>query len=143
MNATVRFYDTADDSLLRFAVIVSKMNGKWVFCKHKERSTYEIPGGHRERGEAILDTARRELYEETGAVKYSIRPVCVYSVSAPDNFDGKETFGALFYAEIEELESELHSEIERVCFFDTLPSDWTYPLIQPGLIKEATRRGFC
>ena len=44
----VNFYDDVDDSLLKFAVIISKASGKWVFCKHKERDTYEIPGGHRE-----------------------------------------------------------------------------------------------
>ena len=32
----VNFYDEVDDSLLEFAVIISKSNGKWVFCKHKE-----------------------------------------------------------------------------------------------------------
>ena len=47
----VKFYDTVDDSLLKFAVIISLSNGKWVFCKHKERDTYEAPGGHREIGE--------------------------------------------------------------------------------------------
>ena len=35
----VKFYDTVDDSLLKFAVIISLSNGKWVFCKHKERDT--------------------------------------------------------------------------------------------------------
>lgn len=34
----VNFYDDAYDSLLQFAVIIAKHNGKWVFCKHKERS---------------------------------------------------------------------------------------------------------
>ncbi len=76
----VKFYDTVDDSLLKFAVIISQSNGKWVFCKHKERDTYEVPGGHREAGENILETAKRELQEETGAVKYEIKPICVYSV---------------------------------------------------------------
>ena len=60
----VKFYDTVDDSLLKFAVIISLSNGKWVFCKHKERDTYEAPGGHREVGEDILETAKRELQEE-------------------------------------------------------------------------------
>lgn len=46
----VKFYDTVDDSLLKFTVIISQSNGKWVFCKHKERDTYEAPGGHREVG---------------------------------------------------------------------------------------------
>ena len=61
----VNFYDEEDDSLLKFSVIISKADGKWVFCKHKERDTYEIPGGHREEGELILDAAKRELREET------------------------------------------------------------------------------
>ena len=90
METIVRFYDTVDDSLLKFAVIVAKSNGKWVFCKHKERDTYECPGGHREEGEAIDDTAKRELYEETGAIDYAIQPVCIYSVTAPDNFEAKK-----------------------------------------------------
>jgi len=30
--------------------------------------------------EDIMFTARRELFEETGAKKYSIVPVCIYSV---------------------------------------------------------------
>ncbi|MBO4457055.1 MAG: NUDIX domain-containing protein [Butyrivibrio sp.] len=139
----IRFYDEKEDSLLKFAVIIAKADGKYVFCMHRERSTYEIPGGHRENGESILDAAKRELYEETGAVKYDIKPVCIYSVTAPDEFGGAETFGGLFFAEIEELEEELYSEIERIAFFDAVPSELTYPLIQPKLIEEAERRGFC
>lgn len=44
----VKFYDNVEDKFLKFAVIISKYDNKWVFCKHKERDTYEIPGGHRE-----------------------------------------------------------------------------------------------
>ena len=53
----VKFYDSIDDELLKFAVIISKTNGKWIFCKHRERDTYEFPGGHRENGEDILSAA--------------------------------------------------------------------------------------
>lgn len=136
----VKFYDTVVDKLLKFAVIVAKSNGKWVFCKHKERDTYECPGGHREAGENIDDTARRELYEETGAIDYTIRPICVYSVNAPDNFNGVETFGKLYFADIATFETELHSEIEKIVLFDELPTKWTYPQIQPLLLKEVERR---
>lgn len=139
----VKFYDTIDDSKLKFAVIIAKKDREWIFCKHKERNTYEIPGGHREPGEKIDDTARRELYEETGAVDFDIRPVCVYSVTAKDNFDGEESFGMLYYADVRTLEEELHSEIEKIVISKEFPDDWTYPLIQPKLLAEAQRRGYC
>lgn len=76
----VRFYDKIEDSQLDFAVIIARTGEKWVFCKHKERDTYEVPGGHREAGETIEEAANRELKEETGAVDFKIEPVCVYSV---------------------------------------------------------------
>lgn len=138
----VKFYDTVEDKLLKFAVIVAKSNGKWVFCKHKERDTYECPGGHREAGENIDDTAKRELYEETGAIDYTIRPISVYSVTDSDNFNGVETFGKLYFADISTFEAELHSEIEKIVLFDELPTKWTYPQIQPLLLKEVERRIF-
>ena len=64
----VKFYDNVADEFLKFAVIISKTDNKWVFCKHKERETYEIPGGHREPGESILETAKRELQESKLAI---------------------------------------------------------------------------
>ncbi|MGL4800169.1 MAG: NUDIX domain-containing protein, partial [Cellulosilyticaceae bacterium] len=64
----VKFYESIEHELLKYAVIISRHQGKWVFCKHKDRSTYECPGGHREVGENIHDAAKRELWEETGAV---------------------------------------------------------------------------
>ena len=71
----VKFYDNIADELLKFAVIISKTDNKWVFCKHKERETYEVPGGHREPGESIFETAKRELQEETGAIDFKIEPL--------------------------------------------------------------------
>ncbi len=138
---TVRFYEEAEDRLLKFAVIITKSKGKWVFCKHWERETYEVPGGHREEEENIEDTARRELYEETGAVEFSLVPVCVYSVVQDDGDDWTESFGKLYYAEVEQFEEQLHSEIEKIILADELVENWTYPLIQPKLLEEAKRRG--
>lgn len=134
----VQFYDKVDDKLLKFAVIISKANGKWVFCKHKERDTYEVPGGHRENGEQIDMTAIRELQEETGAVDFTIEPVCVYSVTGKNrvNDTGEEIFGMLYYAEINKFDDEPDSEMEKVVLLDELPSEWTYPLIQPKLIEK-------
>ena len=138
----VKFYDEVNDNLLKFAVIIAKSDGKWVFCKHRERNTYEIPGGHREPGELIDDTAKRELYEETGATDYALKRICVYSVTAPDNDKGEETFGMLYYADVSSFEKELHSEIEKIIVVDHPVNNWTYPLIQPKLLEEAFRRGY-
>lgn len=138
----VKFYETVDDKLLKFAVIISKSQNQYVFCKHRERETWEVPGGHREPGEAIIDTARRELYEETGALEFDLKPVCVYSVTAPDHFDGGESFGMLYFADIRRFEPELHNEIEKTVITHKLPERWTYPNIQPILMEEAKRRGY-
>ena len=141
----INFYDQIQDSLLKFAVIIAKADSKWVFCKHKERDTYEVPGGHRENGETILETAERELKEETGAIAFTLKPVCVYGVKGKTQVneqDEEESFGMLFVADIFSFEKELHSEIEKIIITDSLVENWTYPLIQPKLIEEAKRRGY-
>lgn len=126
--AEVTFYDSAEDALLKFAVIIARTDGKWIFCKHRERDTYEVPGEHREKGEDILSAAKRELMEETGAVDFTIKPICVYSVKgktrASEGADD-ETFGMLFAAEVFSFE-EIHSEIEKILI--TGPSGGTLDL---------------
>ena len=65
----------------------------------KKRDTFELAGGHREENETILETASRELREETGAEEFEIKPVCVYSVTGKTRVvkeENVETFGMLF-----------------------------------------------
>jgi 8-oxo-dGTP diphosphatase len=135
LSITVRFHNEADiaDAQLGFAVIAARYKGKWVFCRHKERSTYEIPGGHREPGEDITDTARRELYEETGALDFTLLPVGLYSVTK----ENVSTYGAFFSADIKKL-GALPAEMEmaEIIFSDTLPAELTYPDIYPALFKR-------
>lgn len=118
------------DEKLKFAVIAARKEGKWVFCRQKLRSTWEIPGGHREPGETIEETARRELLEETGAVDADIKAVSAYGVKR----DGEPSWGMLFFANIHSMgELPEDSEIGEVKLFDTLPADLTYPEIQTEL----------
>lgn len=136
----VNFYNTIEDGLLKFAIIISKFHGKWVLCKHKERNTYEFPGGHRNESEDILTTAKRELYEETGAVEYLMQPICVYSIIGNEGIiDNKdEIFGMLYYADISKFAEMPNHEMEKIELFHTLPDNWTYPGVYPILLQKIT-----
>ncbi len=130
----INFYDTGkiDNEGLKFAVIVSKFKDKWVFVKHKDRDTWEIPGGHREIGENINETAKRELFEETGAKDFQIRPICDYSVTR----NNIPSYGRLFFSKIEELDTLPDYEIKEVKLFDEIPDNLTYAEIQPYLFEK-------
>lgn len=145
----VKYYaiSSVDDANIRFAVIASRSQGKWVLCKHKERDTWEMPGGHREYGkdgvtfrETAIAAAQRELKEETGALSYRIRPVCVYSVVREEDGKENESLGLLAFAEIQEF-GTIESEIEKIEFFDAMPDRgrMTYPDIQPFLHEKVRR----
>ncbi|MCZ0703120.1 8-oxo-dGTP diphosphatase [Natronobacillus azotifigens] len=116
---------------LSFAVISANYNGKWVYVKHKDRNSWEIPGGHREPGERIDETAKRELYEETGCKKVDLVPICDYSMDDSIN----EIFGRLFFAIIKEMGQLPLSEVSEVKLFDNLPNNLTYLDVQPKLFK--------
>ena len=120
------------DEDLKFAVIAARYQDKWVYCRHKERSTWEIPGGHRDPGETIEEAAHRELAEETGAADAEIKAIAVYGVEK----DGQQSYGMLFFAKIHNLgDLPQNSEIGEVQLCDTPPENLTYPEIQPHLYR--------
>lgn len=100
-------------------VCVARYQGKYVFCYNKKREGYEIPGGHIEEGETWMDAIKREMYEEVGAVKIDVTPVCVYKINS---------YALLCFGEILQIE-ELPKgyEMTAVLFSNSLPDHLTYP----------------
>lgn len=126
-----RFHEigSVSEEKLKFAVISSRQNKQWIYVRHEERHTWEIPGGHREVGESIDETASRELYEESGALEFEINSIIDYSVER----EGEISYGRLYYAEVKKLGELPNMEIEEVKLFDQMPNKLTYPEIQPYL----------
>lgn len=104
-------------------LIFAKYNGKWLFCRHKKRITYEICGGHIEKGEIPLQTAQRELYEESGAIAKTM--TFKGYVTKIDNHS-KQTM-AIFFAEITSFDKLPNYEMEEIKLFDFFPQNTTYP----------------
>lgn len=116
----------------KYVVVMSKYQGRILLSRHRDRSTWETQGGHIEPGETPMDAARRELYEESGAVDFDIRPVFDYW--AGDENGGAS--GQVFAAEIRTLGPMPKSEMAEVRAFDEVPPNVTYPAITPELFAS-------
>ena len=135
----VFFPEHVPDETIRYSVIVARMNEKWLFVRHMERSTLECPGGHREAGETPLQCAKRELWEETGAIDYQLTEIGPYGVRRyRDDGTFAESFGMLYRAQLQAIGPiPAGSEIAEAVLLDELPTQWTYPDIQPYLLNKA------
>jgi len=134
----VKFYDPSytPEIKLTYSVIAAKYGDGWLYVRHHNRKTWEIPGGHIEKDETADEAARRELIEETGALEFTIECVSTYSVFK----NGETGFGRLYLAEISTLGPVPDtSEIAEVKMMDSLPSNLTHPDIQPQLYQRVLR----
>lgn len=119
----------------KYVVVCSNYQGKWLFSRHKKRTTWETQGGHVEPGETPLEAAKRELYEESGVQNAEVYPVCDYK-----GFRGPRcSYGMVFLAVVHELGTLPESEMQEVQCFDELPENLTYPKMTPLLMKEAEK----
>lgn len=125
---------SVDDSLLTYVVMGARYQGQWIFVRHHERQTWELPAGHIEPGEEPDQAAVRELFEEAGVINSSIRIVSDYSVT----HQGKSAFGRLYCARVEELEPLPDHEIEEIQLCAKLPTQLTYPEVQTLLFSLLT-----
>ena len=122
-----------DESELTYVVIAAREKGEWVFVRHGERSSWEMPAGHIEKGESADQAALRELREETGAMNSSLNYLCDYLVSVA----GKSESGRLYGADILERKLTLEHEIVELRLGTELPSLLTYPEVQTVLFQHA------
>lgn len=122
-----------DKANLIYVVIAAREKGNWVFVRHGERLTWEMPAGHIERGESAGEAARRELGEETGASNFTLQHLCDYQVVLEKKIES----GRLYSAEIHKRKSELVHEIVELKLTTDLPPDLTYPEVQSVLFKHA------
>lgn len=122
----------------KYVVVLSEYNGKIVLSRHKERTTWETQGGHIEQGETPLDAAKRELYEESGAVDFEIKPLCDYRAWNEETGHGAN--GVVFHAVIREFGAIPDSEMAEIQEFTELPENLTYPAITPVLFDHLMRK---
>lgn len=127
----IEFYDIRDSNIPSIVVIYAKYKEKIVMCMHKERETWEIPGGHIEENELPENAAKRELIEETGAIDFTITPDFKYSFEV----DGKKVFCIMYRSTINEIGELPSFEMKKVEFFDELPNNLTYPEIYKKILR--------
>ena len=131
----VKFYDPlfVPETKLTYSVISAMYNGRWIFVRHQQRSTWEIAGGHIEKGESPFEAAGRELTEETGALKFDLVCIATYSVTK----DGETGWGRLYFARVSEIGAIPDtSEIAETVLLDYIPEKLTHPDIQPHLFNK-------
>ena len=131
----VKFYDPLfeSDTKLTYSVISARFRANWIFVRHHKRTTWEIAGGHIEKGETAFEAAGRELREETGAMSFTLNCIATYSVS----IDGETGWGRLYLAEVTELGPIPDiSEIAEIILRENLPENLTHPDIQPHLFRK-------
>lgn len=78
--------------------VICRYQNQWLLTKHKLRG-WEFPGGKKEQGETLEETAIREVKEETGAQIKSLQFIGEYEVTNKENSFVK----AIYFAEVETL----------------------------------------
>jgi 8-oxo-dGTP diphosphatase len=92
------FAANAFEKNAKHVLVISQYKGAWYLTNHKVRGL-EFPGGKVEEGESLIEAARREVYEETGATVDELSQIAEYKVT-----EGKDSFvKAVFWGKIKSI----------------------------------------
>ncbi|WHY85085.1 nucleoside triphosphatase YtkD [Neobacillus novalis] len=73
------FSQGAFEEEAKHVLVICQFGEGWLLTNHKQRGL-EFPGGKREPGETLEEAARREAYEETGAILADLNLLAQYRV---------------------------------------------------------------
>lgn len=86
---------------VKHVLVICQSSDGWLLTHHKNRGL-EFPGGKIEMGEAPEEAARREVYEETGAILTNLIPIGEYRVLDPKGAFVK----GIFWGQVEQMDSK-------------------------------------
>ena len=110
---------------IKYVFMIVKYKDKFVLSWHKKSQKWDNVGGHVEKDEKPLAAAKRELYEETGAVDFDIVPVCDFKAYRDDGVFHNN--GRTYFVNVRKF-TELPdgSEMGKIGFFDEIPENFRY-----------------
>ena len=117
---TSKTYEIGSLQQYKYVVVLSEYEGNILLSRHKKRTE-------------PLEAAKRELYEESGAIDFEIEPLCDYWAGVEGTDDWAN--GMVFHAIIRKLGDIPKSEMAEIKQFDELPQNLTYPDITPVLFQ--------
>ncbi|KRE36772.1 NUDIX hydrolase [Paenibacillus sp. Soil522] len=107
-----------EENEIEYVVMITEYQNQLVIIRNKKRQLWELPGGKRENNEDLIQAASRELYEETGAVKFELTPYGIYLLNG--------SYGMVFFANISIFDELPDYEIDEIKLVDSLPENLLY-----------------